>query len=153
MKDDSGSYAVSTDRGSSASQMTAAKVMDVIARGGTVWLSGRLHPSHKSIWNDGTVSTWDTTTVTKPRQARSARRTRTMGTSRSAARGSVLIAILVQQRDTKAWMERLDLAEKGLSERAQQWLTVGRCSAACKWTWLTQDLRCGPRGRADVVHA
>ena len=32
VKDDSGSYAVSTEQGSSASQMTAAKVMDVIAR-------------------------------------------------------------------------------------------------------------------------
>ena len=32
MKDDSGSYAVFTEQGSSASQMTAAKVMDVIAR-------------------------------------------------------------------------------------------------------------------------
>ena len=32
VKDDSGSYAVSLDQGSSASQMTAAKVMDIIAR-------------------------------------------------------------------------------------------------------------------------
>ena len=32
MKDDSGSYAVFTEQGPSASQMTAAKVMDVIAR-------------------------------------------------------------------------------------------------------------------------
>ena len=32
MKDDSGSYAVFTEQGSSASQMTAAKVMDVNAR-------------------------------------------------------------------------------------------------------------------------
>ena len=32
MKDDSGGYAVFTEQGSSASQMTAAKVMDVIAR-------------------------------------------------------------------------------------------------------------------------
>ena len=32
MKDDSGSYAVFTKQGSSASQMKAAKVMDVIAR-------------------------------------------------------------------------------------------------------------------------
>ena len=32
MKKDSGSYAVFTKQGSSASQMTAAKVMDVIAR-------------------------------------------------------------------------------------------------------------------------
>ena len=32
MKDDSGSYAVFTEQGSSQSQMTAAKVMDVIAR-------------------------------------------------------------------------------------------------------------------------
>ena len=32
MKDDSGSYAVFTEQGSSASQMTAAKVMDVMAR-------------------------------------------------------------------------------------------------------------------------
>ena len=32
VKDDSGSYAVFTDQGSSASQMTAAKVIDVIAR-------------------------------------------------------------------------------------------------------------------------
>ena len=31
MKDDSGSYAVFTEQGSSPSQMTAAKVMDVIA--------------------------------------------------------------------------------------------------------------------------
>ena len=31
MKDDSGSYAVVTEQGSSASQMTAAKVMDIIA--------------------------------------------------------------------------------------------------------------------------
>ena len=32
VKDDSGAYAVFTEQGSSASQMTAAKVMDVIAR-------------------------------------------------------------------------------------------------------------------------
>ena len=32
VKDDSGSYAVSTEQGSSASQMTAAKVMDIISR-------------------------------------------------------------------------------------------------------------------------
>ena len=32
MKDDSGSYAVFTAQGSSASQMTAAKVMDIISR-------------------------------------------------------------------------------------------------------------------------
>ena len=32
MKDDSVSYAVFTEQGSSASQMTAAKVMEVIAR-------------------------------------------------------------------------------------------------------------------------
>ena len=32
MKDDSGSYAVFTEQGSSASQMTAAKVMDIITR-------------------------------------------------------------------------------------------------------------------------
>ena len=32
MKDDSGSYAVFTEQGSSASQVTAAKVMDVISR-------------------------------------------------------------------------------------------------------------------------
>ena len=31
MKDDSGSYAVYTEQGSSASQMTAAKVMDIIS--------------------------------------------------------------------------------------------------------------------------
>ena len=32
MKDDSGSYAVFTAQGSSASQMTAAKIMDIISR-------------------------------------------------------------------------------------------------------------------------
>ena len=32
VKDDSGAYGVFTEQGSSASQMTAAKVMDVIAR-------------------------------------------------------------------------------------------------------------------------
>ena len=32
MKDDSGSYASFTEQGSSASQMTAAKVMDIISR-------------------------------------------------------------------------------------------------------------------------
>ena len=32
VKDDSGAYAVFTEQGSSASQMTAAKVMDVVAR-------------------------------------------------------------------------------------------------------------------------
>ena len=32
VKDDSGAYAVLTEQGSSASQMTAAKVKDVIAR-------------------------------------------------------------------------------------------------------------------------
>ena len=32
VEDDSGAYAVFTEQGSSASQMTAAKVMDVIAR-------------------------------------------------------------------------------------------------------------------------
>ena len=32
VKDDSGSYAVFTEQGSSASQITAAKVMDIISR-------------------------------------------------------------------------------------------------------------------------
>ena len=32
MKDDSGSYAVSTEQGSSASQMTEARVIDIISR-------------------------------------------------------------------------------------------------------------------------
>ena len=32
MKDDSGSYAVFTEQGSSASQMTAVKFMDIISR-------------------------------------------------------------------------------------------------------------------------
>ena len=32
MKDDSGSYAAFTEQGSSASQMTAAKIMDIISR-------------------------------------------------------------------------------------------------------------------------
>ena len=32
MKDDSGSFAVSTEQGSSASQMTATKVMGIISR-------------------------------------------------------------------------------------------------------------------------
>ena len=32
MKDDSGSYAVFTEQGSSASQMTAVKVMDIMSR-------------------------------------------------------------------------------------------------------------------------
>ena len=32
MKDDSGSYAVFTEQGSSASKMTAAKIMDIISR-------------------------------------------------------------------------------------------------------------------------
>ena len=32
LKDDSGAYAVFTEQGSSASQMTAAKIMDIIAR-------------------------------------------------------------------------------------------------------------------------
>ena len=32
MKDDSGSYAVLTEQGSSASQMTAAKIMDIVSR-------------------------------------------------------------------------------------------------------------------------
>ena len=32
VKDDSGSYAVFTEQGSSASQMTAVKVMDIISR-------------------------------------------------------------------------------------------------------------------------
>ena len=32
VKDDSGSYAVFTEQGSSASQMTAAKVMDIVSR-------------------------------------------------------------------------------------------------------------------------
>ena len=50
VKDDSGSYAVFTEQGSSASQMTAAKIMDIISR--LPWLrwtsSGRsigLYPS------------------------------------------------------------------------------------------------------------
>ena len=49
VKDDSGSYAVFTEQGSSASQMTAAKIMDIISRlpgcdGPDIWI--RL-PRHK----------------------------------------------------------------------------------------------------------
>ena len=47
MKDDSGSYAVFTEQGSSVSQMTAAKVLDVICQ--ITWMRRRrsisLHPS------------------------------------------------------------------------------------------------------------
>ena len=39
VKDDSGSYAVFTEQGSSASQMTAAKVMDVVSR--LPWCAGQ----------------------------------------------------------------------------------------------------------------
>ena len=39
MKDDSGSYAVFTEQGSSGSQMTAAKVMDIISR--LPWCAGQ----------------------------------------------------------------------------------------------------------------
>ena len=40
VKDDSGSYAVFTEQGSSASQMTAAKIMDIISRlPGLLWTS------------------------------------------------------------------------------------------------------------------
>ena len=50
MKDDSGSYAVFTEQGSSASQMTAAKVMDIISRlpgcaGQAVDAASGLYPS------------------------------------------------------------------------------------------------------------
>ena len=42
VKDDSGSYAVFTEQGSSASQMTAAKIMDIISRlQGLRWTSSR----------------------------------------------------------------------------------------------------------------
>ena len=50
VKDDSGSYAVFTEQGSSASQMTADKIMDIISRlSGLRWTSSRrsisLYPS------------------------------------------------------------------------------------------------------------
>ena len=45
VKDDSGSYAVFTEQGSSASQMTAAKIMDIISR--LAWL--RWTSSRRSI--------------------------------------------------------------------------------------------------------
>ena len=49
VKDDSGSYAVFTEQGSSASQMTAAKIMDIISRLPLRWTSSRrsigLYPS------------------------------------------------------------------------------------------------------------
>ena len=51
VKDNSGSYAVFTEQGSSASQMTAAKIMDIISRlpAGLRWTSSRrsigLYPS------------------------------------------------------------------------------------------------------------
>ena len=42
VKDDSGSYAVVTEQGSSASQMTAAEIMDIISRlPGLRWTSSR----------------------------------------------------------------------------------------------------------------
>ena len=56
-------------------------------------------------------------------------------------------------------MEPLELVQQGLSKlRTQPWLTVGECSAgecseACEWNRATQHKRCGPRERADVVHA
>ena len=50
VKDDSGFYAVFTEQGSSASQMTAAKVMDIISR--LPWSAGQADiwirlPRHK----------------------------------------------------------------------------------------------------------
>ena len=48
VKDDSGSYAVFTEQGSSASQMTVAKVMDIISRlpGCSGHVNSTLHTSH-----------------------------------------------------------------------------------------------------------
>ena len=50
-KNDSGSYAICTEHGSSASQMTAPKVMDVISRlpgcAGQAAVGISLHPSKK----------------------------------------------------------------------------------------------------------
>ena len=61
--------------------------------------------------------------------------------------------------DEKTWMERLELAEQGLSKlRAQPWLTVAErvvkeFFVACLRHGPAQHKRCGPRERVDVVHA
>ena len=52
MKDDSGSYAVFTVQGSSASQMTAAKVMDIFSRLPGCAGSIRLHSGHNGRRTD-----------------------------------------------------------------------------------------------------
>ena len=68
MKDDSGAYAVFTEQGSSASQMTAAKVMDIIsgllgcvgqaADAVSSYTQGKMGDAHKLLkipnWNDQT---------------------------------------------------------------------------------------------------
>ena len=46
MKDDSGSYAVFTEQGSSVSQMTAAKIMDIISR--LPWCAGQAADAESS---------------------------------------------------------------------------------------------------------
>ena len=73
MKDDSGSYAVFTEQGSSASQMTAAKVMDIISRlPGCAGRSICLYPSENGRCSQttknskiGVSSHLDSSTTTK----------------------------------------------------------------------------------------
>ena len=60
VKDDSGSYAVFTEQGSSASQMTAAKVMDIISR-----LSGCAGQAADAISADTQVKMEDASTLLK----------------------------------------------------------------------------------------
>ena len=49
VKDDSGSYAVLTEQGSSASQMPAAKVMDVIAKPPDLCMDKQLTPFQHTL--------------------------------------------------------------------------------------------------------
>ena len=86
VKDDSGSYAVFTEQGSSASQMTAAKIMDIILRlpgcsgqaadpvsahtqvkmEDDIWIRLPKHkrPNHDPVWKTQSFLSTGTCTVT-----------------------------------------------------------------------------------------
>ena len=145
VKDDSGSYAVFTEQGSSASQMTGAKVMDVIARpGGTETSSGRnisLHPGQ----NGGRSQNADDSEVRVPRY---------MGASSSTQVSEIMV------KHGRLWFFSNEICtETHLqascgkdSSKKFHWdldgeeyrignvcLFIGNSDYSCRYTWLTSN--------------
>ena len=158
VKDDSGSYAVFTEQGSSASQMTAAKVMEIISR-----LPGCAGQAADAV-SAYTQVKWKMSQIIKNSQIGMSRHLDSSTTTQMAK-----IMVQYGRPSCSSWAEsvRSSLWQDSYGEgnlRKSNWSTVGRrfpignvslfivkkgCSSLCMWmasNWLERNktlIRCG----------